>query len=201
MSYIKHIITEFIEIMYAQHWVSNAISHAWLWRVIQRYTQNACAQRLRKVKQTHHKGNCWVVKDTWRRTSQTRTKTGMESWIINKNNQKTCPRKDQTEKAHECESILVVKNHPVVSLQQWLLQEKSLTFSLKYKTTPPSYPAHVFKSQQRDIDAQFGTTFPDATDIIRAYSRNQGHWRREVYHWEKLRGQVEHLSQEIRILI
>lgn len=51
-----------------------------------------------------------------------------------------------------------------------------LTFSLKYKTSPPSDPAHVFKSQQCDIDAQFGTTFPNPTHIIRAYPGDQGHW-------------------------
>lgn len=57
----------------------------------------------------------------------------------------------------------------------------SLTFSLKYKAAPPSYPAHVLKAQQCDIDAQLGPAFPNATDVIRAYPGDQGHWKREAY--------------------
>lgn len=85
--------------------------------------------------------------------------------------------------------ILMVKNH-----SNWAVinTRGSLTFSLEYKTTPPSYPAHVLKSQQCDINTQFGTTFPNTTDIIWAYSGNQGHWRREIYYWEKAEGQAEH---------
>lgn len=56
----------------------------------------------------------------------------------------------------------------------------SLTFSLKYEAAPPSYPAHVLKPQQCDIDTQFGTTFPNAADVVRAYSGNQGHWGRNA---------------------
>lgn len=56
-----------------------------------------------------------------------------------------------------------------------------LTSSLKYETSFPSYPAHVFKPQQSDVHAQLRTALPDATDVIGAYSRNQGHWRKEAY--------------------
>ena len=44
-----------------------------------------------------------------------------------------------------------------------------------WKVTLPSYLAHGIKSQQCEVDTQFGTTFPNATDIIWAYPGDQGH--------------------------
>lgn len=77
---------------------------------------------------------------------------------------------------------------------------ESLTSSLKYETPSPSYPAHVFKPQQSDVHTKLGTTLPNSTNIIWAYSRNQGHWRREAYYWEKHRAQQNVWARNLGVL-
>lgn len=73
--------------------------------------------------------------------------------------------------------FLLIVVYPAFGNQHCRHGKTMHTFSLEDQAAPSPLPAHVFKPQQCDINSQFGTTFPDATDITWTNPRNQWNYK------------------------